>query len=48
MSKLPDEAFRDTIATIDEKGIENSFFPKNHLVNFMNTESGSAIFYLSF
>jgi hypothetical protein len=45
MSKLPDEAFRDSIATIDEQGNRNSFFPKNRLGNGMNTESGSAIFY---
>jgi hypothetical protein len=29
MSKLPDEAFRDTIGTIDEEGNRKFIFPKN-------------------
>jgi hypothetical protein len=29
MSKLPDEAFRDTIGTIDEEGKRKFIFPKS-------------------
>lgn len=40
MSNLPDEAFRDTIGTVDESGKRKFIFPKNRLVNFMNIENG--------
>jgi hypothetical protein len=34
MSKLPDEAFRDTIGTIDDEGNRKFIFPKRPSVNF--------------
>jgi hypothetical protein len=34
MSKLPDEAFRDTIGTIDDEGNRKFIFPKGLRVNF--------------
>jgi hypothetical protein len=40
MSKLPDEAFRDTIGTIDDEGNRKFIFPKNSWVDFMNIENG--------
>jgi hypothetical protein len=42
MSKLKDEAFRDTIGTIDQEGKENLFFLKNLQASSMTV--GLAIF----
>jgi hypothetical protein len=39
MSKLPDEAFRDTIGTIDERARE-IYFPKSRRENSMTIASG--------
>jgi len=40
MSKISDETFRDSIATIDETGKRKFIFPKNHQGSFMIIESG--------
>jgi hypothetical protein len=44
MSKLPDEAFRDTIGTIDDEGNRKFIFPKRPSGKFWNIESGLVIF----
>jgi hypothetical protein len=36
MSKLPDEAFRDTIGTIDDEGIQKVYIPKRPSGKFWN------------
>ena len=38
MSNLPNESFRDTIATIDKEGKRNFIFPKNQKENSMIEE----------
>jgi hypothetical protein len=40
MSKLPDEAFRDTIGTIDDEGKREFIFPKSRQENSMTIASG--------
>lgn len=46
MSKLPDEAFRDTIGTIDEKGHRKVIFPKKPSGRFYNYRKWVSYFLL--